>query len=58
MPSFITSPVLLTEMELYKMLCIHFDHKRGTEIVSSNTLQKPIFIVMNGILWRKMYNLY
>ena len=58
--SFVTIPALSTKMELFKILCIHFDHKRGTEIVSSNTLRntKPIFFVMNGILWHKMYNLY
>ena len=37
--SFITIPALSTEMELFKILCIHFDQKRGTEIVSSNTLR-------------------
>ena len=57
---FITIPALSTKMELFKILCIHFDQKRGTEIVSSNTLRntKPIFFVMNGILWHKICDLY
>ena len=35
---------LSTKMELFQILCIHFDHKCGTELVSSNTLwnTKPI----------------
>ena len=39
--SFITIPALSTKMELF----IYFGHKRGTEIVSSNTSRntKPIF---------------
>ena len=58
--TFITSSALSTKMELFKILYIHFDHKRGTEIVSSNMLRntKPVFFVMNGILWHKMYDLY
>ena len=56
--SFITSPALSTKMKFFKILCIHFDHKRGTEIVPSNMLWKPIFFAMNGILWHKMYDLY
>ena len=42
--SFITIPALSTKMELFQILCIHFDHKCGTEIVASNTLRntKPI----------------
>ena len=37
---------LSTKMELFQILCIHFDHKCGTELVSSNTLlnTKPIFL--------------
>ena len=58
--TFMTCPALSTKMELFKILCIYFDHKHGTEIVLSNTLRntKPIFFVMIGILWHKMYDLY
>ena len=56
--SFIISPALSTKMELFQILCIHFDHKRGTQIVSSNTLRDQIFFTMNGILGHKMYDLY
>ena len=42
--SFINIPALSTKMEFFQILCIHFDHKCGTETVSSNTLRntKPI----------------
>ena len=55
---FITSPALSTKMELFQILCIHFDDKRGTETVLSNTLRKSIFFPMNGILWHKKYDFY
>ena len=52
--SFTTSPALSTNMEPFQRLCIHFDHDRETEIVSSNTLREPIFFATNGILWNKI----
>ena len=48
--SFKTSPALSTKMELFQIMGIYFDHKRGTEIVSSNTLREPILFAVNGIL--------
>ena len=44
--SFVTSPALSTKMELFQIFCIHFDIKRGTEVVSDQ------------MLWCKMYDLY
>ena len=51
---------LSTKMELFQIMCIHFDHKCGTELVSSNHVveYEANFFVINGILWHKMYDLY